>query len=248
MSAIHSKPVGPLPEGKSERNGKQFPFRRIMWGCVAAAVVISLILLILYHKDINVRLILRYTPKNLYLAALVFFGLFALKSLSVVFDMRLIYIAAGMVFPLPAALAVNALGTIVEATIPFLEGRAGGGELLRRLLKKWPKLERISMLRIKNGYLYVTLLRLMGMMADPLSMYFGASGLSYAPTVLGCVTGMAPVIVLTTVMGESIRKPGSAAFILSTSLFVLLQVAALLVIAGWLRRSKPSGGGETSEK
>lgn len=216
----------------------RFSLTKVMWVFVAAIVLVSIVLLIVYGDDINVEMILRVTPENLLIAALVFMGLFALKGLTMVFDMKLLFIAAGMLFPLPTALLVNILGTALEATIPYLEGKFGGNNFLQRLLKKWPKLEKVRTLRVKNSYLYAMLLRALGVMADPISMYLGASGTPYIPTILGSVTGMLPLIVITTVMGESIRQPDSPTFILSTALFVFFEVAAFSAMAIWLRRSE----------
>ena len=218
------------PAGKSRR-------ATIVWGLSGAAATVLAALLILYRRDIGVGTILRYAPKNLYLAALVFMGLFVLKSLSVVFDMKLIYIAAGLYFPLPAALAVNIAGTVAEAAIPYLEGRLGGTGALQALLEKWPKLQKIQTLRVRNNYLFALLLRAVGFLpADPLGMYFGASGMPYGPCMLGCVTGMLPVIAVTTVMGGSIEQPGSLAFILSTSLFAAIEIGAVIAFAVWAKK------------
>ena len=209
-----------------------------MGGLVAALVVVSAVLLILYRRDVSVGMILRYTPKNLYLAALAFLGLFVLKSLSVVFDMKLIYIAAGLYFPLPVAFAVNIAGTAAEATVPYLEGRLGGAGALQALLDKWPKLRKIQALRVQDSYLFAVLLRAAGVLpADPIGMYFGASGMPYGPCMLGCVTGMLPVIVVTTVMGGSIEQPGSLAFLLSASLFAAIEIGAVIVFAVWAKKN-----------
>lgn len=218
------------PAGKSRR-------ATIVWGLAGAMVVVSAVLLILYRRDVSVGTILRYTPKNLYLAALAFLGLFVLKSLSVVFDMKLIYIAAGLCFPLPAAVAVNIVGTVAEATVPYLEGRLGGTGALQALLEKWPKLRKVQTLRVRNNYLFALLLRAAGFLpADPLGMYFGASGMPYGPCMLGCVSGMLPVIAVTTVMGGSIEQPGSLAFILSASLFAAIEIGAVIAFAVWAKK------------
>ena len=64
---------------------------------------------------------------------LVLLALFAVKSVTIVVYGALLYAASGILFPLPAALAVNLLGTIIMITIPYLIGSASGSEAIRRI-------------------------------------------------------------------------------------------------------------------
>ena len=108
---------------------------------------------------------------------------------------------------------------------------------LQALLEKWPKLRKVQTLRVRNNYLFALLLRAVGFLpADPLGMYFGASGMPYGPCMLGCVSGMLPVIAVTTVMGGSIEQPGSLAFILSASLFAAIEIGAVIAFAVWAKK------------
>lgn len=71
-------------------------------------VWLAIIALCLVHKDsFTLEGILTYTPDKPLLAALVLVALFAVKSLSVFLYSGFLYMAAGVLFPLPAAIAVN---------------------------------------------------------------------------------------------------------------------------------------------
>ena len=63
-------------------------------------------------RGMSVEDILQYTPANAWLAALVLIGFYAVKSLSVVFPLLVLYLCAGILFPLPAALLVNTAGRV----------------------------------------------------------------------------------------------------------------------------------------
>jgi len=228
-----------LPESHAAHDVIQSQVSLIMCEAIVVIVLVSAVLFFLFRNDITLDAILRFTPKNLALAALIFLGLFALKSVTVVFYLKLLYLAAGVVFPLPAALAVNFLGTAIELTIPYLEGVVGGRKALTVLLERRPKLKKLRDLRAKNNLVFSVFLRAAGILpADPLSIYMGASGMDYVSCLGGGLIGMAPSIVITTFMGVSAENPGSPTFIISSALFVLTQVGAGVAFAAWGKRAK----------
>ncbi|MCD8088483.1 MAG: hypothetical protein LUE22_07850 [Oscillospiraceae bacterium] len=108
-----------LPENASRR-------AMIAAEIAVALALIALIAFLLFGNDVTVDTILSFTPENLWLAALVFMGLYAVKSVVVVIYLKLLYVAAGLAFPLPVALAVNIVGTALEMTLPYLFGRSRG--------------------------------------------------------------------------------------------------------------------------
>ena len=76
-----------------------------------AALVIwaALILLAFVNRDkLTVESILSFEPDSLLLAALMLMGLFALKTMSIVFYSGLLFTVSGMIFDLPAAIALKA--------------------------------------------------------------------------------------------------------------------------------------------
>ena len=96
-------------------------------------VMLALVALYLPNKDaVSVDSILRYTPDNLWLAALAVLAAYAVKSLSVFFPLLVLYAAAGLLFPLPAALLVNLSGLLVWWTA------------CRKNIKKSPASTRLS--------------------------------------------------------------------------------------------------------
>lgn len=211
----------------------------IMWEIVGVIILISLVMFFIYRNDITIDAILSFTPNNLYVAAAVFIALFALKSITVVFYVKLLYMAVGIVFPLPVALLVNIVGSAVELTIPYLEGHFGGKKALNALLERRPRLKGISDLQTKNNFAFSALLRTVGILPiDPMSIYLGATGMDYPSFLGGSLVGMLPSIVITTVMGVSVDDPGSPTFIVSAALFVVAQVVAVLGFTAWKKHTK----------
>lgn len=62
-------------------------------------------------RGMSARELLAYAPENLWLAALMLIGCYPLKALSVFFPIAVLYLAAGLLFPLPAALLVTLAGS-----------------------------------------------------------------------------------------------------------------------------------------
>ena len=79
-------------------------------------------------------------PEKPWQAALVFWGCYAVKSLSVFFPLLVLYAAAGRVFPLSKALLVNLIGLVICESIPYGIGRLSGTSLAAKLREKYPKL------------------------------------------------------------------------------------------------------------
>ncbi|MCD8116860.1 MAG: VTT domain-containing protein [Oscillospiraceae bacterium] len=207
---------------------------------VIAVGLIALVLFLLFGQGVTVDTVLGFTPENLWLAAIVFMCLYAVKSVVVVIYLKLLYIAAGLIFPLPAALVVNILGTALEMTLPYLVGRHRGREAMERVAARQPVLQKLAALRQASNRWFSILCRAVGVFpADAVSLLLGASGMPYLDFVVGGVLGYLPSLVITTVMGLCLEDPGSPGFILSTALFLLVQVSAALGFSYWWKRRAP---------
>lgn len=216
---------------------------------VALVVLLACsVLAILYRKNLTVAGIVSFTPRNLWLAALVFMALYAVKSATVVVYVKLLYMAAGIIFPLPAAIAVNIVGSVIELSLPYLLGRVGGREMADFVLQRRPALRRAAALRQKNSFIYCFLLRAVGVVpVDPMSIYLGACGTPYLPFLAGSLAGVLPTLVICSVFGDAIQTPGSPVFIASAVLFVAVQAAAAVIFFLWIRKAKETDTSESSQ-
>ena len=136
-------------------------FRRVLAVCIWG----GLILLCLFNRDkITVENIVSFTPKAPVIAALVMLCLFALKSVTVFVYGGLLYAASGILFPLPAAILVNILGTAVMTTIPFLIGKKAGKNVMGELIQKNPKLEILQDIPNRNEFFVSLFMRIIGLL------------------------------------------------------------------------------------
>lgn len=197
---------------------------------LAALVWAGLILFaVLHRQEFTPERILSYTPRRPLLAAAALLLFFALKSLTVVFYSGVLYAAGGLLFPLPAALAVNACGTLVMALLPYCLARGLGARRAESLRAKYPGLVRLERMRNRNSFAFVVALRCINIVNfDVGSMYCGAVRLALPPFLTGSLLGKAVDIVLITIMGANLGGPRSAPFLIALGLDLCIALAVLL--------------------
>ena len=194
--------------------------------CLLGAVWIAIIVICLLHKeDFTLEGIMSYTPRQPLLAALVLWGLFAVKSLSIFLYSGLLYAASGILFPLPVAIAVNIAGTAVMVSIPYWLGKKLGSQAVQYILHRWPKSVMLRDLRSGSDFFFVLIVRLLGILsADVVSAYMGAVGEKYRAYLPACLLGFLPTCILFPIMGMSISDVRSPQFLIAAS----IQLAEML--------------------
>ncbi len=161
-----------------------------------------------------------WSPREAGLAAVFLLALYAVKSLSVAFPLSALEAAGGLLFPLPAALAVNLLGVLTAQVIPFLLGRQERAGL-ETLARRHPRLAALRPGDRPGRSVF--LLRLAGASpGDLVSLYLGAAGVPLRAYLAGGVLGSLPRVAAATVVGAALWDLGSPRFWLS-----LLPGAAL---------------------
>lgn len=211
---------------------------RIATEITVGLIGVLLVLGIVFREEITVESIVSFAPSDPWLASLVFMGLYALKSLTTFVYVKLLYMAAGIAFPLPLAILVNIAGTVAELSLPYFLGRAGGRNTAERIVKTRPKLGRLAALRQRSNFWFCVFVRAVGLFPlDPVSLYFGACGMPYLDFLLGSLVGTLPILVVTTVVGTAANDPGSPGFLISSVLFVALQAGAAVAFYIWIRKN-----------
>ena len=196
--------------------------RNVVLGLIWVGIIV---ILFIHRKELSAEGIARYTPKNPWLAAIVMLALFALKSLSIVIYSGLLYAANGILFPLPVAIVLNLIGTVIMVSLPYLIGRRTGASAVDEIRAKYPKAEAIHNLRAKNDFLFSFLVRMARLPSDVVSLYMGAVHVEYKKYLLGSLLGMLPHTITYPIMGMSIRDIRSPQFIIS----LCAEIAYILV-------------------
>lgn len=215
--------------------------RSIVIGCVWVAI---LVLCFIYRDKITVESIVNFTPENTLAASVIMLCLFALKSVTFFVYGGLLYAANGILFPLPYAIFINTLGTVVMTTIPFFIGKKLGEKSIRRLIDKYPKMSILLNLPNKNELFTSFFVRIVGCLpADPVGMFLGASGIRYSRYLCGTLLGLSSAIITFSVMGMSINDVSSPTFIISAIVEVSLIVLSVSIYLIWKMKNKKKFGG-----
>lgn len=218
---------------KSPTNKKMINFLKSL---PLLACMLFVVLFLASGNDITVDTILNYTPESPFAAAVVLLLFYALKSVSFVFPIAVLQIAAGHLFPTPAALLINFLGRAITLSIPYWVGRFSGSDLISNLQEKYPKLKEICDRQGQRPVFISFLLRTFCFLpGDAVSLYLGAIGIPFRCYLTGGILGTTLGIVLATVLGSSITKPGSPAFWLSA---LLMALTAVISAVFYLRSNK----------
>ena len=162
-------------------------------------------------------------------------ALYAVKSLSVAFPLSALEAAGGMLFPLPAALAVNACGVAVAQAVPYLLGRRQRGGL-GALRERFPALAALAPPAENGAGRAVFLLRLGGASpGDLVSMYLGAAGVPWRAYFVGGLLGSLPRAASATLLGTALWEIGGDRFWLSLGAGGLLTAVSLVLWRAWRR-------------
>ena len=213
--------LGQEPTGDQRKEALRIA-RNIALGLIWFSI---LAFLFVHRKKLTAEEIARYTPTNPWFAAMVMLALFALKSLSIVIYSGLLYAANGILFPLPAAILLNLIGTVIMVTLPYQIGRRTGASAVDDIRAKYPKTEAIHSLRAKNDFLFSFLVRMVLLPSDVASLYMGAVHVEYKKYLLGSLLGMLPHTITYPIMGMSIQDIRSPQFIIS----LCAEIAYILV-------------------
>lgn len=193
-------------------------------------ILVLVVLYLIYRDDISVEKLLTYTPDNLWLAALVFMGLYAVKSLSVFFPLVVLYAAAGLLFPVPAALAVNLAGLVVSLSIPYGIGRFSGTDMMDRLEQKYKKIGQLNALKQDSELFFAFFLRIVQVLpGDVVSMVLGATRMTYWKYMEGSLLGMLPIMAATTMAGSAMAEPTSPEFLVTAAIVVVLSIGSFVL-------------------
>ena len=205
----------------------------------AVLMGVCIALFLLFGTGVEAEELLSWSPSNPWLAALFLIALYAVKSMTVFFPLVVLYLAGGLLFPLPAALLVNLLGLAVCGTIPYVVGRLSAAETLDRLRGKYQKLAALERLRRENNFLFALLTRAVGVLpGDVVSLYLGAVRLPYPAYLLGSLLGLCPTMIAVSVMGENAAEPLSPGFLIALGCDLAAVLLSFAVCRRMLRKRR----------
>lgn len=217
---------------------------KILKTAIAAAPFVMMgicaVLYLTVFRNITAEQLLKYTPENIWLAAIVIIIMFSLKSMSFFFPMFVIVVVCGKIAPnLPAAVLINAIGTFCMMNIPYFIGRFAERELVQKLLAKNKKVTELHDIHMENKVFFVFFLRAINILPyDVVSLFLGSVELGWKKYILGSVLGTFPGMVLATIMGQNADDPTSLGFIIPSALEVVLGIVSALCYCIYIKKNR----------
>lgn len=205
---------------------------------IAAAFVV--------YKHIRPDMLDEFIHRNLLSGILVVVGLYAIKSMTIILPVPVLYIAVGSLFPnVLIAIGVNLLGLTAELTVPYALGRLAGQDMHRYIIEKYPKARSFADYKERNSFFVIYMIRLIGIFsADLTSMMMGSSKLPFKNYLFGSILGMLPTMLIITFLGANVTNPRSIEFMLSVVLTVLLTVFSFILYKRYMKQQKKKENAE----
>ncbi len=215
-----------------------------------AVLLIGWVVLVAFaiqQKDeITVDSIVQMSSENSLLTALMMLCLFAFKSITVVLWSALLYAASAILFPLPWAMLVNFLGTVVMISVPYCIGLHIDVHRIREKVENHKHASVTKMLNNQSTVMFAFFSRIIALVpSDLLGMYCGAMRKRFLDFLLGSILGMLPSMLAYTLMGDALTDPTGPQFIWSMISQVILTVASLILY--WILQKKHAGEKKTAE-
>lgn len=138
------------------------------------------------------------------LAVAVILALFAVKGISGVVVYNALVVVVSLIFPLPAALAINAVGTVLCLSISYWIGRSTRTESLEVLLNKHPKLRKYFTATQEYGFVSCFAIHMLGLNMEVLGVLFGMMRLNFWTYLSASWLSIAPGMVCLCILGNNL--------------------------------------------
>lgn len=225
--------------------------KEILKAALKIAVALAVFIAVLCNYDtlthLDMRTLAAAAP-SLLAAVLTVLGVYVLKGLVFVIPASLFYISVGMAFEPLTAVAVNLAGILLEVTVSYVFGRFLGGAYITKLLQSKKGGQRIlEMQNKRSGAASVFVMRLLPVFPiDFVSLFLGGSKYPFVKYLLLSVAGIAPRVILFTLLGDTIYDYIPMRLII-TLIVIAVPVAAIAVLIRMLYRRKKSAKGENAD-
>ncbi|MBP1561227.1 MAG: TVP38/TMEM64 family protein [Oscillospiraceae bacterium] len=225
----------------SEKRGTRV-LKKIIQLAPVVMIICCAAIYLRFFRGVTIEHILEFTPENLWLAALVMLGLFALKSLSLFFPMLVLIAASGSIFPtFLSAVTVNCAGVAVMLLLPYAIGRFAEKEFVQELINKNKNADKLREIQSDNELFIAYFLRVINLLpCDLVSMFLGSTGFGLGKYMLGSFLGILPGLITTTLMGANVQNPSSPKFWASIIVEVVFAVSSSAAYYLYKKKHKKS--------
>lgn len=212
---------------KENSQGKLFKIIRFI---PLTIMLMSFLFFTINYRDMSIYDILNFIPSNYLLAGIILIFIFAFKSISIFPPLTILYIGTSIIFPWYLAIIVNLIGLFVCMTIPYYIGRFTGKDLVDNIIEKYPKVNKINQIKMKNEWFFVFIVKTLGFIPNEVgSLVLGSLNTKYITFVTAAVIAKIPGMVATTLLGSNANNPGTTEFKISIAIVVLVFIFIIFI-------------------
>jgi len=194
-----------------------------------AALGLLIIALCFVFINVDVADILIYSPESPLLASIALVGLFCLKSVVMVIPLMVLYVSAGIMFPLGWAVLIICIGLLLEMTIGYFIGKRLSIDGIKSRISKYKKVERVLPTKEEMTPSVCFAARFLPIPFDIVSMVQGAYGVKF-PQYIG-ITYLGTLIsgILYVHIGRHIATPLSKEFLIPLAIIVAITICPMVI-------------------
>ena len=197
-----------------------------IWIAIFLVAIIILIFLP-QAQNITIESIVEYVPSSLPLAILAFALIYSAKAVIMFPPLKILYAAAGLVFPAWWGVVITYLCLVVSITIGYSIGKRLGEEKVRGLTSKNKKLSRLLCEDSKKSFTVICYFaRVISIGGDPFSMLCGAMGMPFGKYMVSSLLGLSFFLLPIVLTFSAIFNPETMGFvvpIVTTGVVVLVS-------------------------
>lgn len=173
---------------------------------VVVALGIFIAAMVYYDEltNIDIRALVQAAPSVLAAVFLVW-AVYLIKSLVFVVPASLIYVSVGMAFPPLTACIINIIGIALEVAVTYWLGNFLGSEAVEKILRKKKGGEKLLNMKLQDKASFILTVRFLPVFPiDFASLFFGAFSKKFFKYFFLSVLGIAPRVILFTIIGDGI--------------------------------------------
>ena len=214
----------------------------LLWLLFKILVTSTIFVLVLLHfdtlKNLDVRALVTSASSTATAIGTVF-GVYCLKGIVFVIPAMLIYVSVGMVFSPLMAVLLNLVGLLLELIVSYLFGLFLGGDKIRAFLFSKKGGKKILEMQSGKKYTSIFLMRLLpAFPIDFVSLFLGSTKEKFLPYLLFSFLGVAPRVIVLTLLGDKIYDLIPMRLIVIAILVFVVVFAIVAVVQYILKKKK----------
>ena len=182
-----------------------------------------------HMNDFSVDTIVNATPVSLPLAVLVFMLIYILKSLVMIVPITILWVAAGIIFPVYWAIVVSYLGLMLSLNIGYEIGNRLGEKKVNAMLANHKRIANFLEGRKENLVSLCFIYRLLPLPFDMFNLLCGALKMPFWKYMLVSLLGISAKMIPFVLAGSALSNPLSVAFLLPFGISFTIIISVFLV-------------------